>query len=494
MKQEIINNQDIYNSLEKAFSPAKIGISLININNNNVVYNDIIKQLLGKQNINDIADLFNNLDNNNIALIKEYFENNDDNLTIKQSNLNPKTNQPLNFEIKLNKLNSILYTHSCIVYDNTDSELKKEEIITDLKIINNKIETKNNIISEMNTQIKTPLNAIIGFAELLVETSDKEEQKELLWHLDNNNETFLSLINTIIDIVNIKSDSIKINKSDININDVLNNTLNAISREEISKRIIINHKENIILYTDGNLLTKVLITLIKFANNIINNNSINIKYYKDNSIIKIHLEGVTKTPISDNYYNIIKEENTVSIESDIDNELYLDLATYIIKLLSGDIQISRDQNLLSLNISLPINENENKESLALKLENVAIKQEIKPLTILIAEDNDNNFKLLKYILRKQYNIRHAKNGEEAVELDKKSIPDLILMDIKMPIMDGIEAAKVIRESSIEIPIIAVTAFTYDKDAELEMGNLFNSIISKPVNELELQKNIAKFIK
>ena len=93
-----------------------------------MVYNDIIKQLLGKQNINDIADLFNNLDNNNIALIKEYFENNDDNLTIKQSNLNPKTNQPLNFEIKFYKLNSILYTHSCIVYDNTDSELKKEEI------------------------------------------------------------------------------------------------------------------------------------------------------------------------------------------------------------------------------------------------------------------------------------------------------------------------------------------------------------------------------
>ena len=119
--------------------------------------------------------------------------------------------------------------------------------------------------------------------------------------------------------------------------------------------------------------------------------------------------------------------------------MYLDLATYIIKLLSGDIQISRDQNLLSLNISLPINENENKESLALKLENVAIKQEIKPLTILIAEDNDNNFKLLKYILRKQYNIIHAKNVEEAVELYNTSILDLILMDIKMLIMVRLEA-------------------------------------------------------
>lgn len=101
--------------------------------------------------------------------------------------------------------------------------------------------------------------------------------------------------------------------------------------------------------------------------------------------------------------------------------------------------------------------------------------------ILIAEDNDSNYILMTYILKKYYQFERAKNGQEAVEMVEKNDYDLVLMDIKMPIMDGLEATKAIKEKHPDLPIIALTANAFDSDRTLAMEAGCNDFLSKPVS-------------
>jgi CheY-like chemotaxis protein len=113
--------------------------------------------------------------------------------------------------------------------------------------------------------------------------------------------------------------------------------------------------------------------------------------------------------------------------------------------------------------------------------------------ILIAEDNDSNYILMTYILKKYYQFERAKNGQEAVEMAEKGEYDIVLMDIKMPVMDGLEATKAIKESLPDLPIIALTANAFDSDRQLAMEAGCNDFLSKPVSSELCLKTIKKFV-
>lgn len=114
-------------------------------------------------------------------------------------------------------------------------------------------------------------------------------------------------------------------------------------------------------------------------------------------------------------------------------------------------------------------------------------------TILVAEDNDSNFLLLTYILKRFYTIVRAKNGAEAIEQASLGGIDLILMDIKMPEVNGLEATMSIREYNPDIPIIALTANAFESDRENALKAGCTDFLSKPVNSQLCLETIAKYI-
>ncbi|MCH5308032.1 MAG: response regulator [Prevotella sp.] len=113
--------------------------------------------------------------------------------------------------------------------------------------------------------------------------------------------------------------------------------------------------------------------------------------------------------------------------------------------------------------------------------------------ILVAEDNDSNYMLMTYILRKNYELLRAHNGKEAVEMTAAEKPDLVLMDMRMPIMDGLEATRLVREQDSDIPIIALTANAFDTDRRNAIEAGCNDFLSKPVNAALCLEVIAKYI-
>ena len=113
--------------------------------------------------------------------------------------------------------------------------------------------------------------------------------------------------------------------------------------------------------------------------------------------------------------------------------------------------------------------------------------------ILIAEDNDSNYILMTYILKKYYQFERAKNGQEAVEKVEKDSFDIVLMDIKMPVMDGLEATKTIKAIRPELPIVALTANAFDSDRQLAMDAGCDDFLSKPVSSELCLKTIKKFL-
>ena len=113
--------------------------------------------------------------------------------------------------------------------------------------------------------------------------------------------------------------------------------------------------------------------------------------------------------------------------------------------------------------------------------------------VLVAEDNDSNFVLMSYILKKYYQFERAKNGMEAVEMVDKGQYDIVLMDIKMPVMDGLQATKTIKEKHPDLPIVALTANAFDSDRQLAMEAGCDDFLSKPVSSEACIETIKRFV-
>ncbi|WP_395046593.1 response regulator [Flavobacterium sp.] len=402
-----------------------------------------------------------------------------------------------------------------LAFQNQEKEKRAAELVIAKERAEESDRLKSAFLANMSHEIRTPMNGILGFAELLKGPGlTIEEQQEYIEIIDKSGKRMLNIINDIIDLSKIESGLMKMNIKDSNINEQVEYIYTFFKPEVEAKgmQLFFNNslpaKESIIK-TDREKLFSILSNLIKNAIKYSNEGSIEIGYIlktgSESTIqcIKKELEFFVK----DTGIGIPKDRREAVFErfvqADIEDihamqgaGLGLSITKAYLEMLGGKIWLESEEGKGStFYFTIPYN---NKLEEKIVAENLVIDNEIvvhlKKIKILIAED-DQTSKLFinKAIQPFGKEIINVSNGADAVEAchNNKDI-DLVLMDIKMPIMEGNEALREIRQFNKEVVIIAQTAYGLNGDREKYLDAGFNDYITKPINRTELELLLHKY--
>lgn len=381
--------------------------------------------------------------------------------------------------------------------------LKKQVYIktNELTLAKNKAEEseklKSAFLANMSHEIRTPLNAIVGFSNLLCDEDDEQSRDEYSQIIQKQSDLLITLINDIVDIAKIESGTLEIStKKDLIVNDVILDVYKAFVNTIPSS--VKFHK---IACPDKYRISTDIFRLKQILNNFVSNaikntetGSIEIGcQITDDNKLRIYVKdsgcGIS-TEMQGNVFERFQKIDSLKQGAG----LGLSIAKSLSDLLGFDIGLNSEIDKGStFYVDIPYN----KVDSSLTHKSISNKEliKIKDLNILIAEDDDSNFILLESIFRlHNCKIKRAKNGNEAVQLVYKHSYDLILMDMKMPVMDGYEAVNRIRNFNTHTPIIAVTAFALNMDRDIAIKAGCNDYIAKPVNSTILLEKVYKLTK
>lgn len=385
---------------------------------------------------------------------------------------------------------------------------EKNAIITKLKEAKEKAEESNRLksvfLQNVSHEIRTPMNAIIGFMRLLKDTPNDEETRNQFYEIINmSGERLLATVNDLIDISQIETQQIKVNKSVINISEILFTLLNRSIplAAKNNNKISCTSKylnTNAILYTDKNLLSGIFTNLVNNAMKFTVDGTIEIGSREEGNNIVFFVKD-TGIGIPENRHHAIfdrfvQADLTLS-RSHEGSGLGLSIAKAYAQLLGGDLWVESEVGKGStFFFNIPKKEIKPEQTETIIPESIDKISEDN-YKILVAEDDEMSYLFLKNLLeQKGIGIVHAWNGAEAVEMVRNDNEiSLVLMDIKMPVMSGEEAIRQIRTFNQNIPIIAQTAYAMPADRYklLELG--CNDYISKPIVINRLIKLLQKYM-
>ncbi len=365
---------------------------------------------------------------------------------------------------------------------------------------------KTAFLSNMSHEVRTPMNGIIGFTNLLkAADTDSENREKYISIIQMSCNRLLNLITDLINISEIETGQITVNIVEFNVKEVIEQ-LYAYFRQEIERKglelyIDFSLIENTpMLKSDKDKVETILINLIKNAIKYTQKGSIQIGVKSINNIVEFYVKD-TGIGIPTKRLDAIFER---FVQADIEDSmafqgagLGLSIAKSYAKILGGNLRVESEEETgstfyLNLPVKMP---EEHRNQLDYILTKRQSKNPLRKLKVLIAEDDEYSDIYLTLLLQDiSKEILHAKTGTEAVKicLDNEDI-DLILLDIKMPEMDGYTALTKIREFNKKAVVIAQTAYgaTGDKENLKKLG--CNDYITKPINELELIEVIEKHL-
>ena len=358
---------------------------------------------------------------------------------------------------------------------------------------------KSAFLANMSHEIRTPLNAIVGFSELLADAEDEEEKKEYLGIIKSSNALLLQLVGDILDLSKIEAGTLEFSFADYDLNEVMEELLQT-SRIKISDPAIevacMDRMPGCTIRTDRGRLLQVLHNFINNAAKFTRKGHIHFGYRRQpDGRWYFYVEDTGCGIPADKIDNIFKR--FVKLDAKVKGTgLGLAISKSIVERLGGEIGVSSAQGMGSTFwFLLPADAVATTGSVSESVQEEVSKTPSTDLvhpTLLIAEDDPANYKLFEVMLKRHYTLLHAWNGREAVEMFRSNRPGMILMDIKMPEMDGYEATAAIRLLSSDVPIVAVTAFAYPEDMRRILSSGFNGCLPKPINADNLKKKISEF--
>jgi len=370
---------------------------------------------------------------------------------------------------------------------------------------------KSAFLANMSHEIRTPMNGILGFADLLKESElTGEQQNEYIDQIEKSGARMLNIINNIVDISKIESGQMNICLSETSVNDKMTNIYNFFKQETEQKGLQIYYKNALpeneaIINTDQNKLYAILVNLVKNAIKFTHKGSIEFGY----NLVETHgRASLLQFYVKDTGIGIPKDRQKAVferfIQADISDEqafqgagLGLSISKAYVEMLGGKIWVESEPGKGStFYFTIPYHTEPEQKIITNSVSSGEDEIQVNNLKILITEDDKGSETLLEMVFNKfSRNILKAGTGIEAVEVCHNNPDiDLILMDIKMPEMDGYEATRKIRQFNKDVVIIAQTAYALAGDREKAIIAGCNDYISKPVSKALLIALVKKHFK
>ena len=410
-----------------------------------------------------------------------------------------------NRQIKANEksISSLILANKELAIQNEKIEKRAAELIVAKEIAEESDNLKTAFLQNISHKIRTPLNGIIGFSELLNrEDLKSEEIKEFTGLIAQSGKRLVEIVNNVLDISKIQNGQYKVEQKPVLINSIFSDLLNFFLPVTKAKNIILNFHylddENAMIFSDQAKLTQILTNLISNAVKFTKSGNIDCGFEIKDDFVQLYVKDTGVGIPHELYDKIFNQfvQSELSLTSDIDGAgLGLSIAKGLVELLGGKIWVESVVDKGStFYFTLPYRAN-GPASPADDLKYSEMPGKRPNRVILIAEDDWISFQYLRTILEKSdITVIHAENGEQAVEFVRcKPDIDLILMDIKMPVMDGIDATKIIKRIRPDLPIIAQTAYTYSEEQNKMASLGCEEYLAKPLDYAKLKELLKIYL-
>jgi PAS domain S-box-containing protein len=401
-----------------------------------------------------------------------------------------------------------------IYRDITDRKKIEKNLILSKEKAEESDRLKSAFLSNMSHEIRTPMNAILGFSTLLSDPSiTDEERQEFVRIIKERGNDLMRIMDDIIDIAKIEAGQVKIEIKECPVNNLLSAiyvTLNEVRKKHLKTHIELKLKQfspdkDFTILTDGNRLRQILTNLLENSLKFTDKGFIEFGYtFRTDAALGPLIEFFVR----DTGIGIAKEKHNMIFErfrqaDDSNTRKYggtglgLTICKNLLQLLNGDIRLESDLGKgTTFYVTLPLTTTAAVDvPKPMPRELPEYSGILQDRTILIVEDEESNYFLLERILKRtNANVVWAKNGIDAISMANKGNIDLILMDIRMPVMDGYEATGEIRKFNQTIPVIAQTAYALKGERERSLAAGCNGYISKPIDTRDFLDTVIKFIK
>lgn len=389
--------------------------------------------------------------------------------------------------------------------------------ITQLKIAQQSAEaanlSKSNFLSRMSHEIRTPMNGVLGLAQLLTDTNLNKDQREKVNTLLSSGQTLLAIINDVLDMSKIEAGGVELENHPFSLKNLISTIASPFQSladdKGLKLKVTSEIDSDLVVKGDAVRLRQIFWNLLSNAIKFTSEGSIDltisqrsepmagVSQMKDRLICfttKDTGSGIASDRIDAIFDPFTQEDNSISRKFG-GTGLGLSIVKQLTELMGGKILVSSTIGEGTvIDIYIPFEDASPDESEFVSLRKVQSPlQKAIPLKVLIAEDNDVNAMIARSFLEKfGHEVRHAVNGRLVVEAAKEGWADLILMDIHMPEMDGIDATKEIRKTEIgkNLPIVGLTAEAFTERHAVFIDAGMNGVLTKPFTEQQLAETLA----
>lgn len=366
---------------------------------------------------------------------------------------------------------------------------------------------KSLFLANMSHEIRTPLNAIEGFSRVIAETDSQEDRLKFYEIIESNNNRLQSLVNEILDLSRVESGEIVVKTAPTDLNELCTSVKN-IFKFRCPDSVKLDFEEStlsLVMNTDANRLTQVFSNLISNAlkHTSVGKIAYGYKILNEGTMIEFFVEDTGAGIKQEDIEHIF--ETYVSRDAETTKNGYglgLPLCKIIVEKLGGKISVESEVGKGTIfRFSMPFHGtiggvDKSKTTTTSSMRTIRISerngQQIKK-KILVAEDEDSNYELVKIVLQKRYRLIRAHNGIEAVTLNEEEHPDLILMDIRMPGMNGLDATRIIKEVSGDTPVVALSAYAFEENIREAKQAGCNEFMAKPFKVENLIDMVRRYL-